>query len=161
MAYTKPASNPLQTATGGQAYTISAQAVKNNVSPPVPLYAGAAVENAAPTKLNITYNLALANIIPAPSAFTVLVNSAARAVSSVVVSGTTVQLTLASAVSAGNVITVAYAKPATNPVQTASGGQAAAFTAQSVTNRVSAIPVPVFTGAGVENATPTVIELYL
>jgi uncharacterized repeat protein (TIGR02059 family) len=160
VAYTKPASNQLQTTSGGQAYTISAQTVKNNVSPPNPVYTSSVVENASPSKLEITYNLALANIVPAASSFTVLVNSAARTVSSAAISGTTVQLMLATAVGFGDVITVAYAKPASNPVQTASGGQAAAFTAQSVTNRVSAIPVPLFTGAGVENATPTVIELY-
>ena len=36
-------------------------------------------------------------------------------------------------------VTVAYTKPATNPLQTAAGGQAASLTAQTVTNKVAAI----------------------
>jgi uncharacterized protein (TIGR02145 family) len=82
----------------------------------------------------MTYNSTLANIVPATSAFTVMVNSAARAVNSVAISGTEVMLTLASAVVYGDIVTVAYTKPAGNPLQTASGGQAASIYAQSVTN---------------------------
>ena len=82
----------------------------------------------------MTYNSTLANIVPATSAFTVMVNSVARTVSSVSISGTKVLLTLASPVVYGNIVTVAYTKPATNPLQTSSGGQAASITAQSVTN---------------------------
>ena len=73
----------------------------------------------------MTYNITLANIVPAASAFTVLVNSAARSVNSVTISGTNVQLTLASPVVYGDIVTVAYTKPSGNPLQTASGGQAA------------------------------------
>jgi hypothetical protein len=54
----------------------------------------------------------------------------------VAISGTKVLLTLASPVVYGNVVTVAYTKPATNPLQTAEGGQAATITAQSVINSV-------------------------
>ncbi|MDZ7634156.1 MAG: Ig-like domain-containing protein [Bacteroidales bacterium] len=35
-------------------------------------------------------------------------------------------------------LTVAYTKPATNPLQTSAGGQAASLTAQNVTNNVGA-----------------------
>ena len=82
----------------------------------------------------MTYNLTLANIVPATSAFTVTVNSVTRTVSSVSISGTKVMLTLASPVVYGNIVTVAYTKPSTNPLQTSSGGQAATITAQSVIN---------------------------
>jgi uncharacterized repeat protein (TIGR02059 family) len=160
VTYTKPAGNPLQTPAGGQAASISSQTVTNKVTAPIPVYVSSSVENAAPSKLVITYNQALAYIVPAASAFTVLINSGARAVSSVAISGTSVQLTLANALNFGDVITVAYAKPASNPIQTSLGGQAAAFTAQSVANKVNAIPAPAFTGAVVENSAPTVIELY-
>ena len=85
----------------------------------------------------MTYNLSLASIVPATSAFTVMVNSVARTVSSVSISGTKVTLTLASPVVSGNTVTVAYTKPATNPLQTTSGGQAASITAQPVTNYVA------------------------
>ena len=47
-------------------------------SPSVPSYVNAVIENAAPARLELMYNAALSNIIPAPSAFSVLVNSSAR-----------------------------------------------------------------------------------
>ena len=160
VAYTKPAANPLQTAAGGQAASISAQTVTNNVAAaPVPVYSGSVIENSTPSRLEITYSLSLANIVPAASAFTVLVNSTARTVSSVAVSGTKVILTLASPVASGNVVTVAYTKPAANPLQTAAGGQAASISAQAVTNNVAAAPVPVYSGSVIENSTPSRLEI--
>ena len=61
------------------------------------------IENATPSRLEMTYNLTLANIVPAASAFSVMVNSSARTVSSVAISGTKVLLTLASPVVYGDV----------------------------------------------------------
>jgi hypothetical protein len=52
----------------------------------------------------MTYNLTLANIVPAASAFSVLVNSAARSVSTVAISGTKVQLTLSTRILPGDVV---------------------------------------------------------
>jgi len=49
-------------------------------------------------------------------------------------SETNVQLTLASPISFGDIITVAYNKPALNPIQTTAGKQAATIGPQSVTN---------------------------
>ncbi len=107
----------------------------------------------------MTYSLALGNTIPAATAFSVTVNSAARTVSAVAVSGTTVSLTLASPVAYGDVVTVAYTKPSSNPLQTAAGAQAASFSAQNVTNNVAALAVPVYASSAVENATPTKINI--
>ena len=153
----KPAVNPLQTTSGGQAATISAQTVTNKVSSVNPVYVSAAIENATPAVLEMTYNLSLANIIPAGSAVTVTVNSVARTINSISISGVKVMLTLASAVVYGDVVTVAYAKPAANPLQTTSGGQAATISAQTVTNKVSSVN-PVYVSAAIENATPAVLE---
>jgi hypothetical protein len=86
----------------------------------------------------------LANIIPAGSAFNIKVNSAARSVSSVAVSGSKVRLTLATAVTNGDIITVTYSKPAANPLQSASGGEVASVSEQLVINNVTASPsVPI------------------
>ncbi|HZY26210.1 MAG TPA: SwmB domain-containing protein, partial [Bacteroidales bacterium] len=139
VAYTKPSSNPIQTAAGGQAITIGAQTVTNNVSAVAPAYVSSVIQNATPSLLEMTYNLSLANIIPAASSFSVLVNSTARTVSTVVISGTKVQLTLAIPVAYGDVVTIAYTKPSSNPIQTAAGGQAIAIGAQTVTNYVNAV----------------------
>ena len=104
------------------------------VEVPVPLYSGFVVSNNTPAILEMTYNLTLANIVPAVSAFTVKVNTVTRSVSSLAISGTKVLLTLATPVVYGDVVTVAYTKPASNPLQAIAGGQAASLTAQSVTN---------------------------
>ena len=138
IAYTKPSTNPLQTAAGGQAESFSARNVTNNVVPPLPVLVGVVVENASPSAMVLTYNMSLASIVPAASAFAVKVNSTARTVSSVAVSGTKVTLTLASPVVYGDAVTIAYTKPSTNPLQTAAGGQAESFPAKTVTNNIAA-----------------------
>jgi uncharacterized repeat protein (TIGR02059 family) len=158
VAYTKPATNPLQTTSGGQAASITAQPVTNNVAAAIPVYVSSAIANTTPSVLEMTYNLTLANIVPSASAFSVMVNSAARTVSSVSISGTKVLLTLSSPVAYGNIVTVAYTKPATNPLQTTSGGQAASITARSVTNNVAAA-IPVYVSSAIANATPSVLEM--
>jgi uncharacterized repeat protein (TIGR02059 family) len=158
VAYTKPSSNYLQTSAGGQAASLSTTSVTNNVSLPVPVFSGASIANATPSRLDMTYSLSLASVVPATSAFTVMVNSAARTVSSVAVSGTQVQLTLASAVAYGDVVTVAYIKPSSNYLQTAAGGQAASLSSTSVTNNVGAT-VPAFVSALVSNATPGRVDM--
>jgi uncharacterized repeat protein (TIGR02059 family) len=103
-----------------------------------PVYQSSVVENATPALLVMTYDLSLANIIPATSAFNVQVNAIARTVSSVSISGTNVQLTLSSAVKAGDVLTLTYIKPASNPLQSSSGGQSVSITGKSVTNNLVA-----------------------
>ena len=98
----------------------------------------------------MTYNLTLANIAPAATAFKVLINSVAMAVNAVAVSGTKVQLTLASGVKYGDVVTVSYTKPVSNPLQTATGGQPISITAQTTINNVI---------NPVKDATPGVITM--
>ena len=160
VAYTKPSTNPLQTSAGGQAATISAQAVTNKVAAPAaPVYSSGAIENAAPSKLEMTYDLTLVNIVPAASAFTVNVNSLVRTINSVAISGPKVMLTLASPVAYGDVVTVAYTKPSSNPLQTPAGGKASSLTAQTVTNKVASPAVPVYVSSAIENATPSRLEM--
>ena len=138
IAYTKPSTNPLQTASGGQAVSFTARNVTNNVAAVIPVYVNSVINEAAPARLEMTYNLTLANVVPSSSAFAVKVNSTSRSVSSVAISGTKVLLTLASPVAHGDVITVAYTKPSSNPLQTTAGGQAASLAAQVVVNNRSA-----------------------
>ncbi len=104
----------------------------------VPVYTGSVINDATPAKLEMTFSLTLANVLPATSSFSMSVNGSSRGVSAVSVSGTKVILTMSSPVSYGDRITVAYTKPSTNPLQTASGGQAASFSAQTVTNNLTA-----------------------
>lgn len=159
VAYNKPATNQLQTPQGGQAESITARNVTNNVQASIPVYLNSVIENDTPSVLEMTYSLALANIVPATSAFTVLVNSAARSVNTVAINGTKVQLTLASPVNYGDVVTVAYSMPASNQLQTPQGGQATSITAQNVTNNVVLAAVPVYVSAVVEDSTPDIVEM--
>jgi uncharacterized repeat protein (TIGR02059 family) len=157
VAYTKPATNPLQTVSGGEAATLGAQSVNNNCLATIPVYQNSVIENATPSTLEMTYSLTLANIVPSTSAFTVMVNSVARSVSSVAISGNKVLLTLSSSVISGDAVTVAYVKPGSNPLQTGSGGLAATLTAQTVTNNVAVVPV--YLSSVVENATPSILTI--
>jgi uncharacterized repeat protein (TIGR02059 family) len=126
----------LQTAAGVQAVSISAQTVTNSVTLMIPVYSSAAVANATPSLLEMTYNLTLANILPAVSSFSVLVNSVATSVSSVAISGTKVQLTISSAIKYGDIVNVSYTKPAINPLQVPAGGTAASISGISVVNNL-------------------------
>ena len=151
--YTKPATNPLQTASGGQAVSFVSQPVTNNVILAVlPVYVNSSVENASPGLIVLVYNLSLAAIVPNTSAFIARVNSVIRPINSITVSGTKVQLTLASPAVYGDIITIDYTKPSTNPLQTASGGQAASFIAQSVTNRITSPTLPTYISSSIDNS---------
>lgn len=108
-------------------------------APAVPVYVSSVVENATPTKLEISFTLTLTNIVPPVSAFTVMVNNVSRTVSSVTVSGTKVTLTLSEAVVEGDVVTVAYTKPASNPLQTVTGGIVETMGAKNVINNCSSV----------------------
>jgi uncharacterized repeat protein (TIGR02059 family) len=109
----------------------------NNVNalvPVNPVYVSSVIENTSPSLLEMTYNISLANIVPAVSSFSVLVNSLVRTVSTVSVSGTKVRLTLASAIISGDLVTVYYTKPSANYLQTASAGIAASISNNPVVN---------------------------
>ena len=88
--------------------------------------------------LALTYDEDLdADSEPAPSAFTVTVNGASRAVTGVSV-GTKALLTLASAVRAGETVTVSYTVPAMNPLRDEASNPAASFADHPVTNETPA-----------------------
>jgi uncharacterized repeat protein (TIGR02059 family) len=93
---------------------------------------GASVNGAA---LTLTYDEPLDGAsVPAPGAYTVLVNASGRAVSTVGVTGSAVSLTLSSPVVSADTVSLSYTVPATNPVQDAAGNDAPSFTGQAVTN---------------------------
>jgi|WetSurMetagenome_2_1015567.scaffolds.fasta_scaffold02335_2 uncharacterized repeat protein (TIGR02059 family) len=158
LSYTKPSANPLQTPSGGQAASISAQTVTNKTVSAVPVYVSSAIENSNPSVIEMTYDKSLANIIPAPSSFSIQVNLVARSVNNVAISGTKVILTLVTPIVYGETVKVSYTKPPVNQLQSPSGGQAASLNAQTVINKiVSAIPV--YVSSVIENSAPSVIEI--
>ena len=76
--------------------------------------------------------------IPVAEDFRVMVEGEGRDVSEVVVGGSTVRLSLASAVEAGDAVSVSYAsgtEEGAQPIRDVAGNGAAGFTEQAVTNR--------------------------
>jgi uncharacterized repeat protein (TIGR02059 family) len=100
----------------------------------LPVYQNSVVENATPSILVMAYSITLSNIVPAASSFLVIVNSAARTVNTVAISGNKVKLTLASPIVYGDTITISYTKPYNNSLQTGYGGVVASISNQPVVN---------------------------
>ena len=89
------------------------------------------------TELTITFNENLdTGSVPAPGDFNVTVGGARRNVASggVAINGATVTLTLASAVTSTDTVTLAYTQPSANPLQDPAGNAVADFTGRTVTN---------------------------
>lgn len=122
---------------GRACYQISQPAVQGalpDTTPPT--VASAQVANASPMVIAITFNEALsAGNVPATSAFAV---SGGKTVSSVGISGSTVNVTVNAAYANGDTITVSYTQPGSSALQDASGNKVASFTNQAVTNNVGA-----------------------
>ena len=133
LAYT-PGANPIQDAAGNDAALLSGQTVANNtgradVTPPA--LTGATVNGST---LVLTYGETLHGAsVPATGDFAVTAAGSAITVNGVRVAGSTVTLTLATAVEAGQTVTLAYT-PGTNPIQDAAGNDAAALSGQTVAN---------------------------
>ena len=135
LAYVAPGAGPVQDVAGNDATGFAALAVTNS-TPPVgdttaPIRTGMTVNGSS---LVLTYDEALdPTSTPATGAYAASVNGGARGVNSVVVSGTTVTLTLASAVVSTDSVTLAYTAGG-SPIQDASGNDAVSFIATAVTN---------------------------
>lgn len=96
--------------------------------------------------LSLAYSdsLNLASTPPAVSAYSVHVNNGpALTPSSVSISADTVTLTLASAVSDGDILTVSYTVPATNRVQDLAGNTASNLSSRVVSNSTNSISLAV------------------
>ena len=98
---------------------------------------------------------------PAPSAFSVSVDGGAGAAPSTAdtISGKTVTLTLATAVTRGQTVTVSYAVPGTSPLQDASGLAAPAFTDRAVTNTTAASTDATLSGLALTDADDNAVTL--
>ena len=105
-------------------------------APGVPIFSSAATSTDG-TKVLLTYNETLSSTTAAPSDFTVALDGKANPVTAVAISGSTVELSLTTAVSNDQVITITYSDPSgsddTNAIQNSAGKDAASLSA-SVTN---------------------------
>ena len=153
LSYTKPASHPVTDLAGNELASFSGTTVTNNTpADAAPEFHRATVDGAT---LVMTFNASLKTTsTPATSAFTVTVGTTTRNVSSVDISGKTVTLTLASAVTDTDTVKVKYTKPATGTtLQGANNAEVATFGDQSVTNNTVDTDAPEFSNASVNGAT--------
>ena len=112
----------------------------NGINPPdtsAPIFSSAATSTDG-TKVILTYNEALSSTTAAASEFTIEVDGSVATISGVTTSGSTVELSLSSAVKNGQTVTVAYTDPSasndSNAIQDAAGNDAATLSSTAVTN---------------------------
>ncbi len=145
----------IQDLSGNDAANLLPTAVTNNTGVPAdttaPVFASASVNGPSLVMTYTEANLMDAVSAPAAGAFAVTVAGVARTVNTVVVDANakTVTLTLASAVTQGQAVTVAYADPTAgndaNAIQDASGNDAATLGAAAVTNNTPDTTAPTVT----------------
>ena len=152
VTYSVPMTGPVRDPGGTSAAALASQTVTNTTAAPELTANGAAVDG---TALTLTYNEALdEGSVPATTAYEVTVAGNTRTVSAVDVSGSTVTLMLASAVTAGQAVSVTYSVPMTGPVRDRRGTSAAALASQTVTVATAA-PELTANGAAVDGTALT------
>lgn len=130
--------NPLRDVAGNPAPNVTGRSITNLSPVATPPVLQSAVVNA--DSLILTYNEDLdTGSVPTPSDFSVVVASVMRGIDTVSISGTIVTLTLNSAVSQGQAVTISYT-PGTTPIQDIAGSDAAALLEQAVANTTSSAP---------------------
>ena len=137
----------------------------NVVSDSTPPVFQNAVTNTAGDQITLTYNEALSATTAATGAFAVSVAGSNRNVTGVSVSGSTVVLTLASAVTNGQTVTVGYTDPTANndvnAVQDIAGNDAINLAATTaVTNNVPDTTAPIRQSAATNSAGDQIILTY-
>ena len=143
-----PYDDPLRDPGGTPAAALTNAAVTNSTV--APTLNEAEVDGAA---LTLTYTKRLdQRSVPLATDYSAMVAGSLRAVTVVDVSGSRVILTLASAVTSSETVTVSYTVPTTNAVRDAEGTEVGALTNQDVTNTTAA---PTLTTAAVDGAALT------
>ena len=101
------------------------------------------------TTLTLTFSEDLNTTAPANTVFAVKVDGGATGTNptAVSISGSEVSLTMASAMTPGQVVTVTYTKPTANPIKDLSGKEADAFTDENVTTAPPVAVTATFTQA--------------
>ena len=160
LAYTRPGTNPIQSQNGlSFLRTFAARTVTNNTQDTTPPTVLTRNINGASLVIECSENLNETS--PANSVFDVRVGGVARNISSIAISGSTITVTLSTAVVTQDSITIAYAVPTTNPIQDLAGNNLAGFASIGVTNNTplpnaSAPSVTINSvGDGAENTTAT------
>jgi uncharacterized repeat protein (TIGR02059 family) len=121
-------------------------------------YESSEVKTINPSEIEVRYNLTLSTTTPSLSSYQVKVNSSARNISKITMSGKNVYLTLSSPVTNGDVVSLSYTKPSSSPLQCTGGTQATSISDKSVTNSVIASG-PEFVSASIDDDNPDKIAM--
>ena len=133
LAYTRPGASPIQSQNGlSFLQTFAARAVTNNTQDTTPPTVLTRNVNAASLVIECSENLNETS--PANSVFDVRVGGVTRSISSISISGSTITVTLGTAVVTQDSITISYAIPTTNPIRDLAGNNLADFAATGVVN---------------------------
>jgi len=155
VSYTAPQDNSsttnaaMQDTTGNDMLSVSGVAAINSssVAPDLraPIFTSATA-NTTGTLLTLTYDETLISTTAPASAYTVTIDGVAFQPSAVAISGTTVQLTMGTAIQLGKTVTVSYTAPTTDSlasnaaVQDSSGNDSVSLVNASVSNFSTAGP---------------------
>ena len=123
-------------------WTLNGGGISGYISSGIPPVFVSAATSTDGTKVILTYNEVLSATTATASDFVVTVDGSTVTVSSVATAGTSIELTLSSAIQSGQSVTFAYTDPSngddTNATQDSAGNDAASLTSTSVTNAVTA-----------------------
>ena len=86
--------------------------------------------------VTVEYDELLGSSGPAASTYSLQVDSSAAAISGVAIDANLVKLTVATAITDTQTVTLAYTAPSSNPIQDEAGNEAASFNATTVLNQV-------------------------
>ena len=144
VAYTKGADDAgqVKAADGGMLETFAAQSVTNNIPAAPPTFVSTEVTTQG--DVSVTFDKDMADPAGKQAQFTVKVDGADAQITTVELTKTTskIKLVMATKITSGQVVTVAYTKGADDAgqVKAADGGMLETFAAQSVTNNIPAAP---------------------
>ena len=135
--YAAPMTSPIKDLVGNAAEDVSTQSVSTEDTTAPELTEATTLSSNA---VLLSYDEALdPNSVPDKSQFTVKVGETVRTLSTVGPHGTMgIRLSLGSTFRPGDMLTVSYAVPSTNPIQDAASNDAVGFTDEAVTNNLAA-----------------------
>jgi hypothetical protein len=113
----------------------------SNPVPAAPANTGATIEDNAPSDIILTYNSNLSAVIPSDTCFTAVVNGSPAKINRITVRESRIIVSLSESLKNGDVITLSYSRPATNPLKGETGGVIDAFSGMKITNNIKSVSI--------------------
>jgi hypothetical protein len=124
--------SPTGTALAAQIFTVTA------LDTQAPGFTGGSVNTSTPTQLTLNFDEAIDGTGVGAASFAVLVGGTNRAITGITISGTTITLTLSSAVTTGQTVDFTYTSPGdSTSIKDAAGNKTATITSTRLTNNLS------------------------